>query len=66
MDSHRLAFLCSLCLVFVFVFSRADLLALLCVIFLMLCLFANGVLGQVLYLILSIPDLCFLPHLQCI
>ena len=43
--------------------ERADLLALLCVIF--SCVFVTftyGVLGQVWYLIVSIPDLCLLLH----
>ena len=45
--------------------ERADLLALLCVIF--SCVFVTfpyGVLGQVWYLILSIPDRCLLPYFQ--
>ena len=43
--------------------KRADLLALLCVMF--YCVFGTfpcGVLGQVWYLIVSIPDLCLLSY----
>ena len=44
--------------------ERANLLALLCVMF-FFCIFVTfpcGVLGQVWYLIVSIPDLCILPY----
>ena len=65
---------CYLCFVFVFVilyclflacWERADLLALLCVMF--SCVFVTfpyGVLGQVWYLIVSIPDLCLLTYFE--
>ena len=51
---------CSLVVTFL---ERGDLLALLCVIFsCALVTFPYGVLGQVLYLIVSIPDLCILSY----
>ena len=40
--------------------ERVDLLALVCVVLLWVCYFPNGILGQVWYLIVSIPDLCAL------
>ena len=42
--------------------ERADLLALLCVIFFVFVTFQYSVLGQVWYLIVSIPDLCLFPY----
>ena len=39
--------------------ERADLLALVCGVY---CHFPNGILGQVWYLIVSIPDLCTLTY----
>ena len=43
--------------------ERVDPLALLCLTFsCVLSFFVNGVLGQLLYLIVSIPDLCPLPY----
>ena len=51
---------CLVCIV-VTCWERADLLALLCVMFsLVFDTFPDGVLGQVWYLILSIPDICVL------
>ena len=50
------------CSLVVTCWERADLLALLCVMF--SCVFVTfpyGVLGQVWYLIVSIPDICLLP-----
>ena len=38
--------------------GRADLLALVCGVLLLVCYFPIGILGQVLYLIVSIPDIC--------
>ena len=48
--------------------ERADLLALLCVMFCFVCFvtFPYGVLGQVWYLIVSIPDLCHLLYIDLI
>ena len=46
--------------------ERADLLALLCVMFSCVLFFIfPGVLGQVWYLIVSVPDRCLLPYFQC-
>ena len=45
-----------LCLV-VTCLERVDLLALVCGVYLRVCHFRNGILGQVWYLIVSIPDL---------
>ena len=42
--------------------ERADLLALVCGVFLWVCHFPIGILGQVWYLIVSIPDLCTLTY----
>ena len=42
--------------------ERADLLALLCGVQLLVCHFPIGILGQVWYLIVSIPDLCTLTY----
>ena len=38
--------------------ERADLLVLVCGVLLLVCYFPIGILGQVWYLIVSIPDLC--------
>ena len=50
-----------MCLV-VTCWERADLLALVCGVLLWVCLFPIGILGQVWYLIVSIPDLCTLTY----
>ena len=42
--------------------ERADLLALVCGVLLWVCHFPIGVLGQVWYLIVSVPDLCTLAY----
>ena len=42
--------------------ERADLLALVCSVLLGVCHFPIGILGQVWYLIVSIPDLCTLTY----
>ena len=42
--------------------GRADLLALVCGVLLWVCHFPIGILGQVWYLIVSIPDLCTLTY----
>ena len=42
--------------------ERADLLALVCGVLLLVCYFPIGILGQVWYLIISIPDLCTLTY----
>ena len=42
--------------------ERADLLALVCGVLLCVCHFPIGILGQVWYLIVSIPDLCTLTY----
>ena len=42
--------------------ERADLLALVCGVLLWVCHFPIGILGQVWYLIVSIPDLCILTY----
>ena len=42
--------------------ERADLLALVCGVLLWVCHFPIGILGQVWYLIVSIPDLCTLTY----
>ena len=55
-----------MCLV-VTCWERADLLALVCGFELLVCHFPIGLLGQVWYLIVSIPDLCTLSYfLSCI
>ena len=51
-----------MCLV-VTCWERADLLALVYGVLLSVCYFPIGILGQVLYLIASIPDLCTLTYL---
>ena len=51
-----------MCLV-VTCWDRADLLALVCDVLLWVCHFPIGILGQVWYLIVSIPDLCTLTYL---
>ena len=69
--------LCFFCLVFamslcasvymcfvVTCWERADLLALVCGVLLRVCHFPIGILGQVWYLIVSIPDLCTLTNFQ--
>ena len=50
-----------MCLV-VTCWERADLLALVCGVLLLVCHFPIGILGQVWYLIVSIPDLCTLSY----
>ena len=50
-----------LCLV-VTCWERADLLTLVCGVLLQICHFLIGILGQVWYLIVSIPDLCTLTY----
>ena len=50
-----------LCLV-VTCWERADLLALVCGVLLQICHFPVGILGQLWYLIVSIPDLCTLTY----
>ena len=50
------------CSLVVTCWERADLLALLYVMILFFVTFPYGVLGQVLYLIVLIPDLCLLPN----
>ena len=50
-----------MCLV-VTCWERADLLALVCGVQLWVCYFPNGILGQVWYLIVSIPDLFILTY----
>ena len=42
--------------------SKIDLLALVCGVYLRVCHFPIGILGQVWYLILLIPDLCTLAY----
>ena len=67
--------LCFFCLVFamslcasvymcfgVTCWERADLLALDCDVWLLVCHFSIGIMGQVWYLIVSIPDLCTLTN----
>ena len=44
--------------------ERADLLAPVCDVFLRICHFPIGILGQVGYLIVSIPDLCTLTYFK--
>ena len=44
--------------------ERADLLALLCGVLLWVCYFPIGILGQVWYLIVLIPDLCTLSYFE--
>ena len=69
--------LCFFCLVFVMslcgpvylclvvtCWEMADLLALACGFLLLVCYFPIGILGQVWYLIVSIPDLCTLIYLN--
>ena len=51
-----------LCLV-VTCWERADLLALVCGVYLGVCHFPFGIMGQLWYLIVSIPDLCTLTYL---
>ena len=52
------------CSLVVTCWERDDLLALLCVMFsCVLSLAHNGILGKVLYLIISIPDLCLFRYL---
>ena len=52
-----------MCLV-VTCWERADLLVLVCGVLLWVCHFPIGILGQVWYLIVSIPDLCTLTYLN--
>ena len=44
--------------------EKADLLALVCGVLLWVCHFPIGILGQVWYLIVSIPDLCTLTYFE--
>ena len=46
--------------------ERADLLALVCGVQLWVCRFSIGILGQIWYLIVSIPDLCTLSYFKYI
>ena len=46
--------------------ERTDLLALVCGVLLLVCHFPIGILGQVRYLIVSIPDLCTFSYFQMI
>ena len=46
--------------------ERADLLALVCDALLCVCYFPIGILSQVWYLIVSIPDLCPLSYFMCL
>ena len=50
-----------MCLV-VTCWERADLLALVCGVYMLVCHFPIGILGQVWYLTVSIPDLCTLTY----
>ena len=52
-----------MCLV-VTCWERADLLGLVCGVLLCVCYFPIGILGQVWYLILWIPDLCTLNYFE--
>ena len=52
----------SVCAFLVTCWDRADLLALVCGVWLWSCRFPIGILGQVWYLIVSIPDLCTLTY----
>ena len=52
-----------MCLV-VTCWERADILALVCGVQLSVCHFPIGILGQVWYLIVSIPDLCALTYFK--
>ena len=54
-----------MCLV-VTCWERADLLALVCDALLWVCYFPIDILGQVWYLIVSIPDLCTLTYFNCV
>ena len=54
------------CSLVVTCWERADLFAILCV--MLSCVFVTfpyGVLGQMWYLIVSIPDICLLPYFDC-
>ena len=54
-----------ICLV-VTCWERADLLALVCGVLLLVCHVLFGILGQVWYLIVSIPDLCTFTYFVCV
>ena len=54
-----------MCLV-VTCWENADLLALVCGVLLWVCHFPIGILGQVWYLVVSIPDLCILTYFELI
>ena len=68
--------LCYLCLVYAFPsihcylvvtwWERADLMAIVCDVLFCYCQFPCGILGQVWYLIESIPDLCLLSYFEVI
>ena len=59
-DCH--AFASVHCCLVVTCWERADLLALLCNVYCGFATFPRGILGQVWYLIVSIPDLCHLSY----
>ena len=59
------AFVSVHCCLVVTRWKRTDLLALLCDVKLCLVTFPCGILGQVWYLIVSIPDLCHLSYFKC-
>ena len=55
----------SVCMCFeVTCWERADLFALVCGVLMLICHFPIGILGQVWYLIVSIPDLCTLTYFK--
>ena len=58
------AFASVLCCLVVTSLERADFLALFCDVYLCFVTFPCGTLGQVWYMILSIPDLCRLSYLN--
>ena len=59
-DCH--AFASVHCCLVVTCWERADLLALVCDVYCVFVIFSCGILGQVWYLIVSIPDLCHLSY----
>ena len=56
------AFASVLCCLVVTCWERADLFALVCDVYLYFVTFSCGILGQVWYLVVSIPDLCRLSY----
>ena len=60
----RLAILSVHCSLVITCWERPNLLALLCVVFLVFCHFPMWCTGSGVYLIVSIPDLCFVPYFQ--